>query len=178
MDGLDRATEVARWQLDPVPGAYAALLLGETASRIVREPLRALEGRMPTGVQSSVRWEAALFRDLASGGRDGAPSDLANDNPKARRALEYETYRTYFHLTSQSTSANERVEATEAAVGLYRRRKRDAFMAGGLAYLGGGDLNEVCVDFRLAAIWHVRGWNRDTLTPEARVHVDFPGKGA
>jgi hypothetical protein len=164
-----------RQMFDPVPGAYSAILLDQPASAVVAETRRLAVRSTPRGVTVDRTVEAWLIGVLV-GHHQGAGADLVAELKGGKRTkLVGETYATYFELAAlDRNSLSEAVRLTRHALELFRSREQDPYYSGGVQYEGGDTYNVVVIDFHLAAIWHVRGWDPSELTSDERLHVRLP----
>lgn len=163
---------------DPVPGAYGSLLIDRLDSRAVAETGRLAVRPVPRGLTVDRTLDGWLVSAIL--GRDpGAGPDVATGLGRGKRTvLVSETYSTYFALAALSgDEVAVATTLTQRGLELFARRRRDGYYSGGVPYEGGGPDNSVVVDFRLAAIWHARGWDPSGLAAEERVHVQLPSMG-
>jgi hypothetical protein len=116
--------------------------------------------------------------ELAGQGPAEGVSAVKSVSRAKRTSLLGETFLTYFDLMAiERSDDSSAIELTRQALASFVRRKRDAYYSGGVAYEGGGLDNDAVIDYHLAAIWHVRGWDPSRLPPEERVHVQLPSLG-
>ena len=172
------ATDVGplRARFDPVPGAYSAIMLDRPESPVVVEARRYATWPPPRGLTPDRPLDAWLLGDLAGEG-PGQGVDAAGSVTRGRTSLLGETFTTYFDLIAIERSDDlPASELTRRALALFARRRRDEYYSGGVAYEGGGPDNDAVIDYRLATIWHVRGWDASGLTPEERLHVQLPSR--
>jgi hypothetical protein len=164
-----------RMAFDSVPGAYAAVILGDADRPIVNELAHIAVPRVPRNVPPDTPLEAWLVRALT--GADptkGRALALALGRQK-RLGLLATIFTTYFDLADVNRADSRQAQAqTRRALELFGRKRRDGFYAGGIQYEGGDEYNDVVIDFHLAAIWRVRGWDPSGLTDEERRHVVIP----
>jgi hypothetical protein len=151
------------------PGWYGALLRDRVSSPLF-EHVTSLDGGAGTPARLEARLDAGLVRVLAD---DGAtPGDDFQAPPSSGRlALMRRSFDTYAELTQAGGDPTERVRLASDAVANYRARRRNGFYAGGLRSEGGGDYNDLLVDYRLAAIWHRNRWPTSELEPDVRIHL-------
>ncbi len=173
-------TEVGalRQLFDPVPGAYSALLLDRAESPVVAETSRLAVQPVPRALTIDRTLEGWLVGSLVGRDPGAGPDVAAGLKSRKRMALVSETYTTYFVLVA--LTPDDVVVArdlTRRAIESLARRRRDPYYAGGIEYEGGGAYNDLVVDYHLAALWHVRGWDSAALTPEERVHLQLPSGG-
>ena len=160
---------------DPVPGAHSAILLDERDSPVVAETRRLAVRSTPGGVTVDRTLEGWLVGALVGQDHGAGPEIAAELKGRKRTALVGETYSTYFALNALGgASVSEAAVLTRHALKLFERRKQDPYYSGGVHYEGGDMYNDVVIDFHLAAIWHVRGWDPSLLTPPERLHVRLP----
>lgn len=81
-----------------------------------------------------------------------------------RQALAGRTYKTYFELLDMEASSSDLASAIAEAEANYSARRKDAFYSGGWDIEGGGQYNDIAIDYRLSAIAKFRGF------PVASVH--------
>ena len=82
---------------------------------------------------------------------------------------------TYFALLrTDSSDLGRATELTEHAIKLFAQRRRNGYIGGGRPYYGGDLDNDLVIDFHLAAVWRVRGWDPAPLSDAARLHVVIP----
>jgi hypothetical protein len=164
-----------RGMFDPVPGAYSAILLDERDSPVVAEARRLAVQATPPGVTVDRTLEGWLVAALVRQDHGVGPEIAAKLQGRKRTALVGETYSTYFELAGMTRASLSGATAlTRHALELFEWRKRDPYYSGGVHYEGGDMYNEVVIDFHLAAIWQVRGWDPAVLSPQERLHVQMP----
>lgn len=171
------STDVGRLRavFGAVPGAYAAILLDEPDRPVVGELDRLAQPKVPRNVPPDVALDAWLARALTGGDPTDGRRLTAEIGARRRLGLVGDTFTTYFELLALGRATTDRViELTRTSLALFGRRRRNDYYAGGINYLGGDLDNELVVDFHLAAIWRVRGWDSSGLTDEERRHVVRP----
>jgi hypothetical protein len=174
------ATDVGplRSLFDPSPGAYGAVLVDRQESPALAETRRFAVRPPPLGLTVDRTLEGWLVGTLVARDPGAGPELAAELQSRKRTALLGETYVNYFALAALSKGdAAKATQLTQLALELFARRKRDAFYSGGVAFEGGGPDNDFVVDFHLAAIWHVLGWDPSALTLAERLHVQLPSAG-
>ena len=155
-------------QFNFAPGWYSALLRDRVTSPLFE---RLTSGDSGTGATAPLekKLDAALVRLLAEEG--ATAGDVFPALPSSGRlALLRRSFNTYAELAGAG-DAPMRGRLTSDAVANYRARRTNGFYAGGLRSEGGGDYNELLVDFRLAAIWHRNRWPRSSVDADARIHL-------
>jgi hypothetical protein len=80
-----------------------------------------------------------------------------------RQALAVRTYSTYFALMNLSADSSDVEENIRFAEQNYLARRRDPFYSGGTSIEGGGQDNDIAVDYRLAAIIHKSALPNDSI---------------
>lgn len=98
--------------------------------------------------------EAMLDMELALTERGVPTSDLVNQTltklgSQKRTQLVSESYRTYFDIVSEKTK-DRLPDLIKKAENLYEKRVGDEYFSGGERSEGGGEDNELMVDYRLA----------------------------
>jgi hypothetical protein len=165
-----------RSAFDPIPGAYAAILVGRPDAMVIEELGGYSRGPLPRGVQPARALDAWLIRALTGRGAPQARAVAADLKGRKRLGLLSDSFVTYFDLLAVDTAHVEAAESlTRVAIQNFKRRRDDSFFGGGVHYEGGDDYNDVVVDFRLCSIWRVRGWTPSSLDAEERQHVAMPG---
>ena len=173
-----RSTDVgvARYMLDPGPGAFSAILLDRLTGPIIDEA-----GREPPPLprQSLLRRDTVIEASLISvltGGPVGEGAFLAASAAKAKRTALYgETYQAYFELAAVPIGEPRAAwSQTSRLVALFAKRRHNGYIGGGLDHLGGDLNNDRVVDYHLAAIWRTRGWDPSGLPPAERLHALRP----
>jgi hypothetical protein len=160
---------------DPVPGAYSAILLDRPDSRAIAEARRLAVWPTPRGLTVDRALEGWLIGALLGLDPGARPEAAAALEGRKRMALMSATYTTYFALGALAgDDVGAATDLTRRALDLFPRRRRDPYYAGGVHYEGGDMYNDIVVDFHLAAIWRVRGWNPSGLPPNERLHVQLP----
>ena len=156
-------------QFTIAPGWYGAFLRDRVSSPLFERATSIEHSAGPTAPLEA-RLDAALVGLLTEGGE---PAGAAIDgSPSTRRlALMRRSFDTYAELARVGDEPTERVRLASDAVANYRARRRDGFYAGGLRSEGGGDYNELLVDYRLAAIWRRNRWPTSGLEPDVRIHL-------
>jgi hypothetical protein len=163
--------EPFRDAFDPVPGAFAALLLDLVGAPTIDELERATTAVPGPGVPVYRRLAAWLARAIR-GEPTGPGRALARACGSVKRyTLLADSYATYFDLVDADVAGPAAVTLTRRALELFAAREHDGFFAGGIQYESGGEYNDLVVDFRLAAIWRARGFDVGRLEPGERVHV-------
>ena len=74
-----------------------------------------------------------------------------------RHALAIRTYEAYFRLLDLDPSSSEVEQYVAKAEANFSARRKDAYYSGGHDIQGGGQYNDLAVDYRLAAILNYRG---------------------
>lgn len=163
-----------RTLFDPVPGAYSALILREPGAAAIGLLSQNAVWPPPKGTTPDMPLEAWLARGLLGETcRPGRDRAVLLGRLKRLRLLS-QTFVAYFDLSAVASEA-EASELTRIALELFSQRRRDDYYSGGVDYQGGGMENDIVIDFHLAAIWRVRGWDLSTLPPDVRQHVALPG---
>jgi hypothetical protein len=80
-----------------------------------------------------------------------------------RHALAIRTYETYFHLMALEATSSSITQAVASADANYAARRKDAYYSGGPDIEGGGDYNDMVIDYRLSAILKYRGIEQESL---------------
>jgi hypothetical protein len=164
-----------RTLFDPVPGAYSAILLDRPDSSAAVEASRLAVRPTPRGLTVDRALEGWLIGVLVGRDAGEGPDVAAALESRKRMGLVSQTYATYFELAQLGgDDVVEAIELTSRALELFARRRSDGYYGGGVQYEGGDMYNDVVIDYHLAAIWHVRGWDFADLTPDARLHVRLP----
>lgn len=162
---------VERYMFYPVPSAYAGILTGR-ATAAADEMRRYLAMPRPRGVTLVDACDAWLVSALTGGAAGDGPTQAQQLASQQRTRHWGETVGTYFELLATDASDLDRARGlTELAIKLFAQRRRNGFIAGGQPYYGGDLDNDLVIDFHLAAIWRVRGWDPAALSDEARMHV-------
>lgn len=167
---------VFRDLLDTRPGAYAALLIGQPENTTLDELERLAVPKPPRDIPEDIplsAWLASVLRGNSSGGGRLLVERLGRQK---RLALLAHTFANYFDLADLGpTDASVAADLTTIAVDLFKRRRKDSFFGGGIQYQGGDAYNDIVIDFHLAAVWRVRGWDPSSLPADVRQHVALPG---
>jgi hypothetical protein len=151
------------------PGWYGALLRDRVSSPLFKQAT-SLDGGAGAPARLEARLDAALVRMLAEDS-EAAGAAIEASPSTGRLALMRRSFDTYIGLVRAGHEPTERARLTSDAVANYRGRRRDGFFAGGLRSEGGGEYNDLLVDYRLAAIWRRNRWSILGLEPEVRVHL-------
>lgn len=80
-----------------------------------------------------------------------------------RHTLAIGTYEAYFHLIGLNASSDGVEQSVGIAEANYAARRKDAYYSGGHTTEGGGESNELMIDYRLAAIMKYRCIDRDSV---------------
>ena len=152
-------------QFNHAPGSFSALLRGRYSSQTISShvSIGLVAGATPPGAAA----DASLVRGLAEGEWDATPTPEAT----GRLALMSKTFATYAALARNGADLTDRLRLTSDAVSNYRARRKNGYYVGGLRSEGGGEYNELLVDYRLAAIWHRYGWPAEDVDSDTRVHL-------
>jgi hypothetical protein len=160
-----------RYQLDPGPAAYCAVLLDRRSSPVIEEMARALAPDAPRAAVYPVHRLDAWLVSALTGGPGGAGPGIAatlarKSNPWA------EASGLCFELLALPHQNSTMVwDLTHRIVALFSKRRRfDA----GFGYEGSTFYNDVVVDYRLAAVWCVGGWDPSGLSAVERLHALLP----
>ena len=159
-------------QFNVGPGTYSALLRDHVAG-----PLFEHISTMPSDANGNLPPEHGLDAGLVSllaESRADPERSFQVHAASGRQALMRRSYETYAELARAGHEPAERLRLAAAAVANYRARRTNGYYVGGLRSEGGGDYNDLLVDYRLAAIWHRRGWSTAGLDPGIRIHL-LPG---
>ena len=118
--------------------------------------------------------DAWLVAVLAGRDTSEARPLIATAESRPATRLLAATYGAYLDLLElDGSDFGEAVEKTGDALTLFERRRTDRYFADGIGFDGGGELNDLVVDYHLAAIWRQRGWPPSALEPRARIHVTW-----
>jgi hypothetical protein len=105
-----------------------------------------------------------LFLDCILGKRlQGSPHDavvaqgIAHLSELKRQMLAASSYRTYFDLINRDKGSPDVQDLIASAESNFTARRKDAFYSGGLDIEGGGQYNNIAVDYRLSAVMKYRG---------------------
>jgi hypothetical protein len=165
----ERQVGAHRGRFDGIPGAFCAILLDRRQSPAVDAGIREMDDvgawRKPKG-RKALPW---LISELVGKGSGDGPrfaAELAATKSSGRwgRALSV-----YFELARCTGDAAAVVELTSQSIAMFgERHRRNEFSA---PYFGSQDMNGFIVDFVLAAIWQVKGWDPQALPEDQRVFV-------
>jgi hypothetical protein len=156
-------------QFNLAPGSYSAVLRDRVASPLLQQTSPADSGSA-TSAPLEARLDASLLRLLAEDVADPGET-FPVPASSGRLALVRRSFDTYAELARAGHEPAERLRLTSEAAANFRARRRDGYYAGGLRSEGGGDYNDLLVDYRLAAIWRRNGWSTAGLDPDVRIHL-------
>ena len=160
-----------RYQLDPGPAAYCAILLDRRSSPVIEEMARALAPDAPRAAVLPLHKLDSWLVSALSGGPAGDGPEIAATLARKSNPWAEATGLCFELLALSREDSATAWDLTRRIVALFSRRRRfDA----GFGYEGSTFYNDVVVDYRLAAVWYVSGWDPSGLSAVERLHARLP----
>jgi hypothetical protein len=156
-------------QFNFAPGSYSAVLRDRVAGPLF-EHISPGDPGATRSLPPEASRDAFLVALLAKDGANLGETFRAPES-SGRLALMRRSFDTYVQLAQAGQEPADRLRLTSDAVANYRARRQNGYYAGGLRSEGGGEYNDLLVDYRLAAIWRRNRWSTAGLDPGIRIHL-------